>query len=209
MALDTYANLQTALGNLLNRSDLTSYIPDWIALAEADLKRELQRTEARGQYTINAQTWTLPAVIGELLSIRLVTGSPSLDHPLSIVTSYDGDTHRARRSNTAGRPQHAYIIGRKVVFTPTPDTSYTVEVTYVEALTPLSASVPSNAVLEEAPDVYLYGSAIHSAPFLGDDSRLELWAAFYRNAIDGLNRKRDREKWGANPKSATPARTFG
>ena len=34
MALDTYGGLKTAVGVWLNRADLTSYIPDFIKLAE-------------------------------------------------------------------------------------------------------------------------------------------------------------------------------
>jgi hypothetical protein len=209
MALSTYTELRSAVASLLNRTDLSTPIVDWITLCEADIKLELRRTEARGQYTINAQTWTLPAAIGELLSIRLVTGSPSLDEPLPIVTTAEADAHRARLANTNGRPQKVNLVGRKVVFTPTPDTSYTVEVTYVESLTALSDSNPTNTVLAEHPGVYLYGAAIHSAPFLGDDSRLPLWREFYAQAIEGLNRKRDAEKYGANPKQSLPSRTFG
>lgn len=209
MAITTYTELQTALGNLLNRTDLTSYLPDFITLCEADLKRELQRTEARAQYTINAQTWTIPAAIGEILSLRLDTGTPSLDKPLKIVTTHEADTHRARLADVAGRPVKANIVGRQVIFTPTPDAAYTLEVTYVAALTALSATNSTNAVLEEAPDAYLYGSAIHSAPFLGDDSRIAIWQSFYERAIQGLNKKREREKFGGNPKSAPPPLTFG
>ena len=42
MALDTFANLKTSIANYLNRDDLTSYIPDFIALAEARHGRDLR-----------------------------------------------------------------------------------------------------------------------------------------------------------------------
>lgn len=209
MALSNYTELKSAVASLLNRTDLTTPIIDFVSLAEAEIKRKLRRSEARGNYTIAASTWTLPSEIGELLSIRLDTGSPSLDKPLPIVTSNEGDTHLARLADTAGRPQKAYLIGRKVVFIPTPDTSYTVEVTYVESLTVLSDSNPTNTVLAEAPDVYLYGAAKHSAPYLGDDSRLPLWGELFESAIHELNLKRDAEKWSANPKASGPGRVFG
>jgi len=209
MALSTYTELKAAIATLLNRTDLTTPIVDFVTLCEADIKLELQRSEARAQYTINDTTWTLPSAIGELLTLRLVTGSPSLDTPLPVVTSFEGDTHRARLSDTDGRPEKVYLVGRKVVFTPSPDTSYTIEVTYVESLTVLSDSNPTNTVLQDHPGVYLYGAAIHSAPFLGDDARLQMWREFYGAAIEGLNRKRDREKYGANPKQSLPSRVFG
>ena len=51
MALDTYANLQTAIANELHRTDLTNYIPDWITLAESRINkllrvRQMETTQA-------------------------------------------------------------------------------------------------------------------------------------------------------------------
>ena len=42
MALDTYANLKTAIADFLNRDDLTSSIDDFIDLAEAQMNREVR-----------------------------------------------------------------------------------------------------------------------------------------------------------------------
>ena len=42
MAINTYATLQTAVANWLDRSDLTDRIPEFIALAEARMHRTLR-----------------------------------------------------------------------------------------------------------------------------------------------------------------------
>ena len=42
MALDSYSNLKTAVANYLNRTDLTSYLDDFIDLTEARHARELR-----------------------------------------------------------------------------------------------------------------------------------------------------------------------
>jgi len=42
MAINTYATLQTAVANWLDRSDLTDRIPEFIALAEARMNRVLR-----------------------------------------------------------------------------------------------------------------------------------------------------------------------
>ena len=42
MAINTYATLQTAVANWLDRSDLTDRIPEFIALAEARMNRTLR-----------------------------------------------------------------------------------------------------------------------------------------------------------------------
>lgn len=40
MAITTYAELQTAVGNWLHRSDVSTIIPDLIALGEAHLNAD-------------------------------------------------------------------------------------------------------------------------------------------------------------------------
>ena len=42
MAIGTYAELQTAVANWLDRDDLTDRIPEFIALAEAKMNRVLR-----------------------------------------------------------------------------------------------------------------------------------------------------------------------
>jgi hypothetical protein len=42
MAISTYAELQTAAANWLGRADLTSRIPEFVALAEAKFNRTLR-----------------------------------------------------------------------------------------------------------------------------------------------------------------------
>ena len=50
MALDTYANLQTAIANFLARDDLTTEIVDFIKLTAADINRRLL---VRAMETVN------------------------------------------------------------------------------------------------------------------------------------------------------------
>ena len=42
MALSTYSELKTSVADWLNRSDLTSAVPDFISLAEAQVERRLR-----------------------------------------------------------------------------------------------------------------------------------------------------------------------
>ena len=57
MALTTYDELKTSIADFLDRDDLTSVIPDFITLAEADLNRGLRhwRQEKRATVEIDTQ----------------------------------------------------------------------------------------------------------------------------------------------------------
>jgi hypothetical protein len=51
---------------------------------------------------------------------------------------------------------------------------------------PLDDTNTSNGLLVRAPDAYLYGALVASAPFLASDERLQVWEMLYSAARDGL-----------------------
>ena len=64
MAITTYAELQTAIGDWLNRADLDQKIPDFIRLAESTLNDVLRQADMVTQstgVTITSGRATLPA----------------------------------------------------------------------------------------------------------------------------------------------------
>ena len=80
MALDTYANLKTAIADFLNRDDLTSSIDDFIDLAEAQMNREVRHwdMEKRATAVLNTQYTALPNDFVEPIRfmITMVTPQP-------------------------------------------------------------------------------------------------------------------------------------
>lgn len=62
-------------------------------------------------------------------------------------------------------------------------------------LVPLSGAAPTNWLLARAPDAYLYGSLMASAPFLIEDERLAVWSPLYVAAMDKL---REENEWLKN-----------
>ena len=60
MSITTYAELKTAIASWLNRDDLTSVIPDFIALTEAALNRDLRHLQMidRDDATIDTVSYT-------------------------------------------------------------------------------------------------------------------------------------------------------
>ncbi len=45
----------------------------------------------------------------------------------------------------------------------------------------------TNYVLDNHPDVYFYGSLLHSAPYLDDDQRIATWERYYYAAVERIN----------------------
>lgn len=200
MAIDTYGDLKAALANWLTRGDLTARIPEFVELAEADIKRKLRRECARSALTASANPISLPAW-EELKAVRYNT--TSYQYPLQIVTYA---TLADLRSVGTGRPSYAAVVplASSVVselhFDITPDTAYTLEaIGYLAVGSILGADGNTSVTLTKSPDIYLYGSLIHSAPFLEHDDRLAMWRDLYESAIEDENNARERMELGASP----------
>lgn len=192
MAISTYAELRSAVADWLNRDDLAAVVPSFIALAEADINRSLRdyRMEKRSTAALDAQYSALPNDWVETIRLSL-TGSTS-----RVELASDGALAemRAMRGDIVGRPTHyAHTAGGLELF-PTPDQTYDAELVYFAKVPALSDTVTTNWLLAAAPDVYLYGALVQSAPYLKDDARAAVWAGLYQNAITNLNSASERAR---------------
>jgi hypothetical protein len=208
VALSTRSDLEAALADWINRRDLGPRIPDFIRLTEAKIDRVLRRATVRGTMTIDAEVNALPADCAELRSIRLSSSMPHRDFPITIGTvDMLGET-RARWNGAAGRPERAAIVGNELIVAPAPDAAYTAEITYFEKLVPLSDATSTNAVLVDAPDVYLYGALAETELYLKHDERFPLWKQNAEKAMLELELVRQRQEHGASLRPARLPRVF-
>lgn len=198
MALANYTDLKAAVAGWLMRSDLAAVVPDFIALGEALIKRRVRRKTIRATVSFTQEAVTLPAACAELRSVRLVTASPSQDCALDIVTPEVLSEMRARTGGAAGRPKWASVVNGALVLVPAPADAYQAELIYYEQITPLSATMATNSVLAEAPDLYLFAALAEAEPYLEHDERAPMWAQKRDQAIDQLNLAREREEYSAS-----------
>lgn len=186
MPFTTYAELQSSISNFLNRDDLTDVLPDFIALAEAMIERDLRhwRMQERAETTLSERYTTRP---GDWLETIRLTIDETGYGDLRAVSMNEMAVMRARANDVAGVPQYYCYSQDEIEVFPTPDASYTAELVYYKTIDSLSDSNTSNWLLALAPDVYLYGALIHSAPYLHDDVRAQTWASMYQAAVQRLN----------------------
>lgn len=205
MAITNYTELQTAVGNWLGRGDLSSRIPEFIALAEADIRRDLRDKKVVGPLTLTAGTASkaLGATVKELESLRYNTSS--LQWPLR--EKSPAGLAEIRRTGS-GIPQAYSVVNGTVYFDINPADAYVLEMTYLEALTPLSGGAPANNTLTNSPDIYLYGALRHAAPYLEHDERIATWKTMYEEAVMKENIYRERQEFGATPEMHLPV-VFG
>lgn len=207
MALSTYAELKTSIGDWLNRSDLTSVIPDFISLAEAQIERTLRARQmiVRANASFDAQYGAVPSDFLETKSLKLTSTNPQ--PPLEFL-SIDALDQKAAEYTASGKPRFFGVVGGQLRIVPTPDSTYTTELTYYAKLSKLSTSNTSNWLLASSPDIYLYGSLLQAAPYLQDDARIQTWATLYERALNDLQTADDRSA-SSGGALLTRAKTFG
>jgi hypothetical protein len=195
MAISNYSNLQTTIADFLNRDDLTAAIPTFIQLGEAQMNRDIRHweMEARvsGQQSQGDQYMQLPADWLETIRFHLTSDGTNAVELASLASIAD---KRAAVEDQAGRPRfYAHVRGEFELF-PTPDEDTDFELLYYQKIPALSDSNTSNWLLEYAPDIYLYASLAHSAPYLAEDARIAVWAQMYAAAVSQLNAQSERVK---------------
>jgi hypothetical protein len=192
--ITTYATLQTAIGDYLNRADLTSFLPNFTQACEMKLYRDLRirAMETALSVTISSGVATIPTSPALVqLKYAYVDGSPitSLDHvpPDVIYAKYPN------RSSSAEIPRLIAMEGTNFIFGPYPG-NYTIKGIYYARLTPLSASNTTNWFTTNATDALLYGSLLEAAPFLADDPRVQMWKAAFDIAVDSIKKEEVRSR---------------
>ena len=185
MSISNFSELKSSIADFLNRDDLTSVIPTFIKLAEADMNRKMRhwRMERRATATLDTQYTAFPSDFIEAIRLML-TGTT--EFRLELITLSELMDKRAE-NNASGTPRFYVPIDGSFEVYPTPDQSYTLEILYYERIDALSDTNTTNWALTYHPDAYLYGSLTHSAPYLGEDARSQVWSQLYQNAISGTN----------------------
>jgi hypothetical protein len=194
MAINTYATLVTAVTEWLARDQdatLIARIPDFIVLAEAKFNRQLfvrqmeARSTALADMTSNEPEFiSLPADFQSMRRVRLssVIGKPCLEFK----SGTQMDEYRFCTSDVAAQPRYFTVFGDEIELVPTPDQAYTIEMVYRQNIPPLASNSP-NWLLALAPDLYLYGALLESAPYIKEDDRIQTWSLGFTAALNDLN----------------------
>lgn len=194
MALITnFATLQQATADYLNRSDLTSFLPNFLQNAENTLYKTLRIRAMENALSVTiangvAAVPTSPAYIE--LKFAYVNTSPV--KPLTRVTAAEIYSLYPNRSGGAV-PRLIATEGDNFIFGPYPG-AYTVKGIYYGRLPALSGSNTTNWFTANAPDLLLYGSLLEAEPFLANDPRIQTWAALYKRAYAAVEQEERRQQ---------------
>lgn len=198
MALgDSFSQIKTDIANWLNRSDLTTYIPDMLTLAEIRLARDLRirAMETALSSTISSGVIAVPSGYQEM-KFAYVDGTPiqPVERKDAEWILYNYPTRAAQ-----GKPGYFARQGDNFIFGPYPDSTYTIKGIYYKKLDALSGSNTTNWFTINAPDLLLFASLVEAGAFIQDDERINLWEQKYQAAKERVQRRDDQEEFSGSP----------
>ena len=198
MAITTYAELQTATANWLDRSDLTDRIPEFIELAEANFNRVIRQPDMitkNDSFSIAGRYTTLPTDTLEIVRIVLdLTPVVVLEY----VTPEEISERRTYLTGT-GKPIYFTTIGgsaNQLEVLRSPDDTYTASIIYYTRIPALADG--TNWLLTNHPDIYLFGALVEAEPYLKNDERMPLWTSRLDKALNDLRLQGQRERHTAS-----------
>ena len=194
MAISTYAELQTATANWLDRTDLTARVPEFIDLAESTYNRTIRNRQMitkNDSYSLDSRYVNLPTDTLEVIRI-VVDVTPQIT--LQYLTPEE--IAERRNSSSTGRPQYFTVVGgstNQIELLRSPDETYTSSILYYTKIPALSDSATTNWLLTSHPDIYLFGTLVEAEPYLKNDERMPMWSARLGKALQELKLQGERE----------------
>lgn len=181
MAITTFAELKTAIGNWLDRSDLSSRLPEFITLFEARVNRRLAVRQQVTSTTLTPASGdaSLPA---DYLAWKKVTWTGDPNRVLTYMTPEFLDARYP--TSDAGTPINFTIVGSTLSIRPLDTTD--LDFVYAQKVPALSDSATTNWLLTSHPDAYLFGSLTMAATLTGEAENGSAWNALTEQSIGEL-----------------------
>jgi hypothetical protein len=206
MAISTKAELNTAVANWLNRSDLTARIPEFISLAEASFNRNLRTREMLTRSTASTadQYVSLPTDFLEMMNIELTSTTPP--KRLIYITSDRSDDYREQQNNTTGTPDYYTIEGAFLQLLPSPDVSVTIQLNYYKDIPAMAtlADSGSNWLLLAHPDIYLYSILMQASPYIMDPQSAQQWDGLLARSMLELQMSDEKSRYSGGTLNMRP-----
>lgn len=193
----TYATLQNAIADYMNRADLTSPIQDAIDIAQRKLEREhdwkCMRATATGTLTADSANLSYPTRYKNTFAFY-VLGTDNAYNRANQNPIPWGHVAYPYMSTDTGLPElfAEDDANSRIVVRPTPDRAYSYVWYYHNTLAELSISNTTNWWTTNAWEILLYGSLLELEAYIVNDERIALWQAMYDKAVNGLKMREEK-----------------
>ncbi len=186
--ISDFGTLKTAIRGYLKRGtqDLSDDdLAGFVQLCTSRINRELEarKREVEASVDVTSGEGDLPDDFGKQTSVRfdVYPQPPSFRTPQAFHDAYISENW----PNTA--PIIYTIEANKIKVAPFPDKTANAIIAYKQKLLNLVDDADTNIILQENPDLYLYGSLLAAEPYVGNDPRTVLWSTLYQDAANAIN----------------------
>ncbi|OCO98925.1 MULTISPECIES: hypothetical protein [unclassified Ensifer] len=188
MSVADYAALLVDVGEYSGRNDIAHLFPRFVGLAELKLNRILRVGDMEATAVVDVVDGDAPLPADFLEARQVLTASGRPIRAIALQESAESG-----RSGP-GAPIGYAIVGNRIK--PFPTGSYGLTMTYYRKIPPLSATHPTNWLLEKAPDAYLYGLVEEIAVWERDAGKAGAAQQLKMSALAGLGIADERARWG-------------
>lgn len=188
MALGTLPGLKTGLADLLNRPDISSEaLSNFVTLAESQMNRRLRcrKMVSRFYAAVPASSEFVALPDDFIGPLDMMTGGDPMRRLKYLEPDSLANVKAANRFCGGECTKYYSIVGNTLRFLPLPPSDMTVELVYWARVPALTDAAPTNWVLTDHPDVYLYGSAIQACIYLKTDP--STFGTLFLQAISDVN----------------------
>lgn len=191
-----YATLQQACLEWIGRDDdpnddVKRNITTMIQVAENKLRprmKGMRCLKTRAKALLDEQWEWLPDNLAAMGSVSIL---PADDEGQEYPLSYKGEEQFVAELQRApmgywDRVGFYTTIGLQLRFGPwfgTPTDGTNFRIIYYARPDALSTDAPTNVLLTDHPEIYLYATLVETAPYISDDNRVQLWRAALDDAI--------------------------
>jgi hypothetical protein len=191
LSIDTYAALKTAVASRLRRSDTSSYVDDWITLAETEIYRRLRTKDMETALSVSIASGVaaLPTSYIDLKFAYVNTSPVTRLKRKSAAWIYEKYPTRS----ATGIPVVIAREGSNFIFGPYPASNYTIAGVYYKNLGAVSSS--AHALFTTNPDVYVYGALLMAVRELKDNTGIARWEPLFEKSIQNAQGASDKEDY--------------
>ena len=169
-----------------------SIIDTFIVNVENKVQKQLDldafRKFSTSSFTIGSPFITLPDDFDLERGIQIVDTATNDRTWLEQRDTTFIDEYNVDRVNNTGKPRYyANWDQNTMIFAPTPDATYTIELWYNKTPDHLSSTTTTTWLSNNAPEILIYGTVTEAFSYLKNPQYVQLYQQMYSQAVQGLS----------------------
>jgi len=186
--LDNVRNYTEVGSEVLSNSVIDVFITNVENKVQKQLDLDAFRKFATSSFTIGSPFITLPDDFDLERGVQIVDTATNDRTWLEQRDTTFIDEYNVDRVNNTGKPiYYANWDQNTMIFAPTPDATYTIELWYNKTPDHLSSSQTTTWLSNNAPEVLIYGTLTEAFSYLKNPTYVQLYQQMYSQAVQGLS----------------------